>query len=305
MGDLLRGTKIGYYLDEAAEWGFDLSEAQRAVDDAKTKGIKPKAIVFINPGNPTGNIMSDEDIRSAIRLAKKENLVIMADEVYQTNIYGKDKKFSSFFKILNELTAKDKSYGDVELISYHSVSKGIFGECGLRGGYMHLCNVDASGYDQLYKLVSINLCPNTIGQATVDLMCDFPKANDPSFALFDAEYSELFESLKRRANILSTHLNGINGISCQNIEGAMYAFPTITIPEKAVNEAKQKGMASDAFYCMDLLENAGICCVPGSGFGQRDGTFHLRTTLLPPEKDMQQVVERMGKFHADFTAKYQ
>ena len=170
---------------------------------------------------------------------------------------------------------------------------------------MHLCNVEEDGYQELYKLVSINLCPNTIGQSTVDLMCNHPKKGDASFELFDQEYSELFASLKRRANILSENLNAIDGISCQNIEGAMYAFPTISVPEKAVNEAKKRGITPDTLYCMELLENAGICCVPGSGFGQRDGTFHLRTTLLPPEKDMQKVVERMGKFHKEFTAKYQ
>ena len=130
--DLLGGHKISYFLNEEKEWGFDINEAQRAVDDAKKKGITPQAIVFINPGNPTGNVMSDQDIRDAIQLAKKENLVVLADEVYQQNIYGQNKKFSSFFKILNELTAKDASYKEVELVSYHSVSKGIFGECGLR-----------------------------------------------------------------------------------------------------------------------------------------------------------------------------
>jgi len=75
--------------------------------------------------------------------------------------------------------------------------------------------------------------------------------------------------------------------------------------KKACDEAKGKGIAPDALYCTELLENAGICCVPGSGFGQKDGTFHLRTTLLPPENDIQQVVERMADFHTKFNAKYQ
>jgi len=302
--DLLGGAKIGYYLDEEKQWGFDIKETRRAVAEAKQKGIAAKAIVFINPGNPTGNVMSDDDIRSAIELAKEENMVILADEVYQQNIYGQNKKFSSFFKILNEMTAKDASYKQVELVSYHSVSKGIFGECGLRGGYMHLCNVENSGYEELYKLVSINLCPNTMGQCTVDLMCNHPKKGDDSYELFTSEYNDLFASLQRRANTLSKHLNEIEGISCQNIEGAMYAFPTISLSKKAAEEARNKQMAPDALYCFELLEKAGICCVPGSGFGQKDGTFHLRTTLLPPENEIQQVVERMAKFHKEFSARY-
>ena len=55
---------------------------------------------------------------------------------------------------------------------------------------------------------------------------------------------------------------------------------------------------------MGIFENEGICCVPGSGFGQKDGTYHLRTTLLPPENEIQQVVERMSKFHKQFLQKY-
>ena len=136
-------------------------------------------------------------------------------------------------------------------------------------------------------------------------MCNHPKKGDESYDLFRSEYDELFASLQRRANVLSKNLSEIEGISCQNIDGAMYAFPTIKIPSKAAEEAKKKGIAADALYCTELLENAGICCVPGSGFGQKDGTFHLRTTLLPPEKDIQQVVERMAEFHNKFNAKYQ
>lgn len=174
-----------------------------------------------------------------------------------------------------------------------------------RGGYAHLCNIEQDGYDEILKLASINLCSNTVGQAVVELTCNPPKEGDASYSLFQTEYNKLFESLQRRANKVSTALNEIEGISCQHIDGAMYAFPNIVIPENAVTAAKGKGMAPDAFYCLELLENAGICCVPGSGFGQRDGTFHLRTTILPQENDIQQVVDRFSKFHREFTKKYQ
>eukprot|EP00483_Globobulimina_turgida_P001483 UN01485 len=136
-------------------------------------------------------------------------------------------------------------------------------------------------------------------------MCNPPKKGDESYDLFNNEYNQLFESLKRRAKVVSENLNNIDGISCQNIVGAMYAFPTIEISKKAVDEAAMLGVAPDALYCLELLENEGICCVPGSGFGQKDGTFHLRTTILPPESDIQQVVERMEQFHKAFNNKYQ
>lgn len=84
----------------------------------------------------------------------------------------------------------------------------------------------------------------------------------------------------------------------------MYAFPKITLPEKAIQHAKTLGKAPDMLYCLELLENTGICVVPGSGFKQRDGTFHFRTTFLPKEEHIDQVIERMTNFHKQFLNKY-
>lgn len=294
---LLGGSPISYFLEESNGWGFDLAETERALKEARGKGITPKAMVVINPGNPTGQCLAEADIEAIVRLAEREDLVIMADEVYQENIYG-DLPFVSFKRVVRQLDSK------VELVSFHSTSKGIQGECGIRGGYFELCNVDPGAFEEIYKMVSINLCPNTAGQCMVDVMCRPPRQGEPSYELFKEEYDTCFASLKRRAKIIADGLNGVPGISCQEVSGAMYAFPNLTIPQKAVDTAKSKGVAPDAMYALELLENTGICCVPGSGFGQRDGTFHLRTTLLPPEDEIAQVVERMGKFHTDFTARY-
>jgi alanine transaminase len=80
----------------------------------------------------------------------------------------------------------------------------------------------------------------------------------------------------------------------------MYAFPRIDIPQKAIEHAQSKKMAPDAFYCFQLLEKTGICVVPGSGFKQRPGTHHLRTTILPPIDQMKDMVERFQSFHLEF-----
>jgi aspartate/methionine/tyrosine aminotransferase len=85
----------------------------------------------------------------------------MADEVYQNNIYKDDSKFDSFRKVLNEMG--DPYKDSVELLSLNSVSKGLMGECGLRGGYMEAHNIDPFISEMLYKLKSIELCSNTIG----------------------------------------------------------------------------------------------------------------------------------------------
>ena len=73
---------------------------------------------------------------------------------------------------------------------------------------------------------------------------------------------------------------------------------------RAVAAAQAEGMAPDAYYAMHLLENTGIVVVPGSGFGQKAGTWHFRTTFLPPEDQIDLVGERMAKFHGEFLAKH-
>lgn len=67
---------------------------------------------------------------------------------------------------------------------------------------------------------------------------------------------------------------------------------------------QEKGQVPDMFYCMRLLEEKGICLVPGSGFGQREGTFHFRMTILPPTEKLKVVLEKVKEFHLDFTAQY-
>ena len=87
--------------------------------------------------------------------------MIVADEVYQNNVYKEGAEFHSFRKILNTMPAKIRD--SVELISLNSVSKGLLGECGFRGGYMETHNLDQYASEQIYKLKSIELCSNTIG----------------------------------------------------------------------------------------------------------------------------------------------
>jgi len=99
-------------------------------------------------------------------------------------------------------------------------------------------------------------------------------------------------------------MNSLRGISCQPVTGAMYSFPTIQLPKRAIEAANKVGKAADAFYCLKLLEATGMCCVPGSGFGQREGQYHFRTTILPSEKDMETVLQRFAKFHNAFMHEY-
>ncbi|KAI5632402.1 hypothetical protein NE865_14894 [Phthorimaea operculella] len=84
----------------------------------------------------------------------------------------------------------------------------------------------------------------------------------------------------------------------------MYAFPRIDLPPKAIEAAKQAGQAPDVFYAFRLLEETGICVVPGSGFGQRPGTHHFRTTILPQPALLKEMLEIFQKFHTKFAKEF-
>jgi alanine transaminase len=183
--------------------------------------------------------------------------------------------------------------------------QGFMGECGLRGGYFEMLGFTKEVKQQILKLSSINLCPNAIGQITVGLMVQPPKEGDESYTTYVQERDAILSSMQRRAVSLTSALNSIPGVQCNSIDGAMYAFPAIVLPPKLVEHAQSLGEEPDAFYCMELLKATGIVVVPGSGFGQRDGTFHFRTTILPPEDKMVEVVRQFTNFHTTFIKKFE
>jgi len=251
----------------------------------------------INPGNPTGQCLPELLMKEIVQFCEQNSIVLLADEVYQTNIYGST-PFTSFKKVVCDLKSS------CELISFHSVSKGFLGECGQRGGYMELHNIHPDVAAQLYKLASVSLCSNTSGQIMVGLMCNPPKAGSDSYSLYCSERDAILSSLKRRALQVALALNRCEGIRCNPVEGALYAFPSITLPKKAIEEAKKQGKKPDVLYCLEVLDSIGLCVVPGSGFGQKEGTWHFRTTILPSEASMEKVMQDFATFHANFLKKY-
>jgi len=293
-------AQIGYYLDESKHWGLDIKELQRSIDEAK-KTSAVRAIVIINPGNPTGQVLSRENIEEIIKFAHKENLFIFADEVYQDNIYAAGSKFYSFKKVLTEM---GEPYSKMDMASFMSCSKGYMGECGIRGGYAEVINMCPEVKAALLKSISAQLCPTTIGQACIDVVVNPPQKGEPSYELFMKEKNGVLQSLKVRAEMVANTFNSIEGFSCNTVQGAMYAFPQIKLPQKAIDAAKKAGQTPDTFYAFQLLENTGICIVPGSGFGQRPGTYHFRTTILPQPEKLKEMLDLFRDFHTKFLAEY-
>jgi len=282
---LYEGKQIDYYLDENNDWKLSKDMLEMSLFEAKKFGVNIKGICVLTPGNPTGSVLDGNNISMIIDFAKEHNLSILADEVYQENIYTPGNSFVSFAKVMAERRERD-----VSLFSFHSCSKGFLGECGQRGGYMEVRNIPSEVIEQITKLQSISLCSNLTGQVAVYCMVRPPKPGDPSHDQYIAERDGILNELKKRALIMAESLNKIPGIECKTVAGAMYAFPKVVLPPGRTDEA----------YCMALLEEESICVVPGTGFGQVPGTAHFRTTILPPTDKIQSVVESIKKFHLSY-----
>lgn len=119
-----------------------------------------------------------------------------------------------------------------------------------------------------------------------------------------AEKQEVLDSLAVRAKLVADAFNSFEGFSCNVVQGAMYAFPSIKLPPKAIEAAKKAGKAPDVFYAFELLEKTGILIVPGTSFGQLPGTYHMRTTILPQTEKLREMMKKFANFHEEFVAQY-
>lgn len=205
-------SQVDYYLDERKNWGLTEEELERSFQEG-SRSSEVRALVVINPGNPTGQVLTRENIETIIKFAYKHSLMIFADEVYQHNIY--EGEFFSFKKVLVEL---GPPYDQVQLASFMSTSKGYMGECGLRGGWVELVNVDQDVRRHLYKCMSARLCPTTLGQTVVECVARPPEEGDPSFEEFMRQKTDVLKSLKERAILIEDMFNKMDGFSCNRVQ---------------------------------------------------------------------------------------
>ncbi len=301
---LYGGKQIGYFLDESTNWQLNEAALEESIAQAKREGVHPVAIAVINPGNPTGSVLTYENIHMVVEFARRHNLSIIADEVYQENVYDPKSKFYSFAKVMFDLNERD-----ITLFTFHSVSKGFLGECGHRGGYVEFRNIPSDVLSEMIKQQSISLCANVSGQISTYMMVDPPKAGDESYETYINEKNAVLSSLKKKSEILFENINKIEGMLMEVPQGAMYAFVRFELPPEqgvdlglmSMEERRKYEQERDEAYCMTLLEETGICVVPGSGFGQQPGTFHFRTTFLPPQGEIEELVKKLKMFHENYT----
>ncbi|TFG84101.1 MAG: aminotransferase class I/II-fold pyridoxal phosphate-dependent enzyme, partial [Spirochaetales bacterium] len=112
---LYEGKQVNYYLDEQNDWKLSRKILEESLADAKHFGVSVKAIVVINPGNPTGSVLDEDNIAMIVDFASEHGLTILADEVYQENVYRAGDRFTSFAKVMH-----NKGEENVSLFSFHS-----------------------------------------------------------------------------------------------------------------------------------------------------------------------------------------
>uniref|UniRef100_A0A3B4B623 alanine transaminase n=1 Tax=Periophthalmus magnuspinnatus TaxID=409849 RepID=A0A3B4B623_9GOBI len=259
----LGGVPVPYQLWEEQGWEVQVEELNRALEAAEGE-CDPVALYVINPGNPSGHVQRRKSIQDVIKFASEKRLFLLADEVYQDCIYKENIEFLSYKRVLAEM---GPPFCDtVELASFHSASKGLLGECGFRGGYVELVNMDPAVMKHVFTIFSKDNAP-TPGQIALSVMASPPQPGDPSYPLY-----------RTVNNVRKVHevLNSLPGVSSHPVEGGAFAFPRIDLPPKAIQKAKDLGMEPDIFYCLRLLEDAGLFFTPGCEYGQKDGTYHVR-----------------------------
>jgi alanine transaminase len=283
------GVQVNYYPDEDNGWTLAKSELERSYAEAKNSGVNVRCVVVINPSNPTGAILDEQSIADVVDFAEHHDLAIIADEVYQDNLYGGE--FISFAKEIGER--------EIALFSLHSTSKGFCGECGHRGGYLEVRNVprvlgtDSDMGDILLKQASVSLCSNTAGQILTYLLVSPPEEGSEAYEQFIGEKEGILEDLHDKAVMIKAAFKEMDGVECFGRLGAMYLFPRLN---------KLPAGKTDFDYCMALLEETGLCTVNGSGFGQKEGTSHLRIAFLPSKDMLNEVLPAWIAFHNRYVA---
>ncbi|XP_050979132.1 alanine aminotransferase 2-like isoform X3 [Labeo rohita] len=292
---------IPYHLCEEQGWTLQMEELHRALQ-AGRKICNPVALYICNPGNPTGHLQSRKSIEEVIRFAAEERLFILADEVYQSCVYGDDTEFYSYKKVLSEMDSTISS--TVELASFNTASKGFMGECGLRGGYVELVNLCPAVMKHAHMLFSTRKCPPVVGQIALDLMADPPKPGDPSFPTFSEEVQSINNTIRKNTGRIQEVFAELPGISCHPLKAGLFVFPCLHFPPKAIKWAKKRQMEPDMLYCLHLLEETGLHVRPGCKYGQRKDSHHIRLFVGTQENIMEDALQRLKTFHMRFMKEF-
>jgi alanine-synthesizing transaminase len=245
-----------YYLDEDNGWQPDVDDIRRKIDD------RTRAIVLINPNNPTGAVYSEKTLRAVLELAQEKGLVVFSDEIYDKMILD-DKRHIS-------IASLDP---DAPVVTFNGLSKGFLSP-GWRIGWGVVSGREATLKPYLAAI-------NRILRARLCASHPMQHAIAPALDGENEFIGHVKSKLRTRRDITHKMLNSVPGISCVKPEGAFYAFPKLEIE------------GEDLDFVKGLIRETGVVTVHGSGFGQKPGTKHLRVVFLPPEDVLEKAYSAM------------
>jgi len=261
---LSSGTPVHYLCDESKDWAPDLNDLRKKITP------RTKAIVVINPNNPTGAIYSKEVLLEMTKIAREHDLILFSDEIYDKMLYDEEKHIS-----LAALST------DVVTITFNGLSKN-YRSCGYRAGWMVVSGDKEMVRDYiegLNMLSSMRLCANVPGQYAIQTaLGGYQSIND-----LVAEGGRL----ARQRDLAWKLITDIPGVTCVKPKSALYLFPKLD-PEMYPIEDDQQFVA-------DFLKEEKVLLVQGSGFnwGKPD---HFRVVFLPHEDVLKEAIGRLARF---------
>jgi len=266
------GTPRHYLCDEGAGWVPDLNDIRAKITP------NTRAIVIINPNNPTGALYPDDLLREIIEIARQNDLIIYADEIYDKVLY--DGATHTSIASLAE---------DVLFITFNGLSKN-YRSCGFRAGWMIVSGEKRHAKDYiegLTMLASMRLCANVPAQSGIqtalggyqsinDLVCDGGR-------------------LKRQRDLAWEMITSIPGVSCHKPQAALYLFPRL--------DPKIYPIVNDQEFVLELLQEEKVLLVQGTGFNWPHPD-HFRIVFLPHEDDLKEAFGRVARFLETFRKRH-
>ncbi|MDO4964133.1 MAG: pyridoxal phosphate-dependent aminotransferase [Streptococcus gallolyticus] len=260
---LAGGNAVHYLCDEKANWYPD-------IDDIKSKiTSNTKAIVVINPNNPTGALYPDELLKEIVEIARQNDLIIFADEIYDRLVMDGKKH-----------TAIASLAPDVFCVSMNGLSKS-HRICGFRVGWMVLSGPknNVKGYiEGLNMLANMRLCANVLGQHVVQTSLGGYQSVDDLLIPGGRIYEQ--------RNFIYKAVNEVPGLSAVKPDAGLYIFPKIDREMYQIDDDEQ--------FCLELLKQEKVMLVPGKGFNWNEPD-HFRIVYLPRVEELAEVQEKLTR----------
>ncbi len=266
------GTPVHYLCDEANEWAPDLEDLRSKISS------KTKAIVVINPNNPTGAIYSKEVLLSMVAIAREHGLLLFADEIYDKMVYDEAEHIS-----LGALST------DVVTITFNGLSKN-YRSCGYRAGWMVVSGDKSHAQDYiegLNMLSSMRLCANVPGQYAIQTALGGYQSIKDLVAV-DGR-------LARQRELAWNLVTAIPGVSCVKPKSALYLFPKLDPAIYPITDDQQ--------WIADFLREEKVLLVQGTGFNWVKPD-HFRVVFLPHEDVLREAIGRLARFLERYRQKH-